>query len=153
MTTDAPEKAPYSRFALALLVGGLIAVGGGAMVLVRAQTEADGVLVPAVVTQVGARQGRFMPVTYRYEASGPDGKARTLEKVVLAPAELVETWAPDRKVQVRVAKSDPERSDLAENGMAAATGLQWLFFGGLATLFGALRLRRRPDEAELRGRN
>lgn len=147
MIATAPQKPRFSRFALALLVGGLIAVGGGSMVLYRAQSGADSVLVPAVVTQVGNRHGRFIPVTYRFEAPGPDGKPRTLDKTVLAPAELAEKWAPDRRVQVRMAKADPARSDLAENNMAMGTGLQWLFFGGLAIVFGALRLRKKPDEA------
>ncbi|MFN3429128.1 MAG: hypothetical protein ACK46X_04145 [Candidatus Sericytochromatia bacterium] len=148
MTATEPQKTRFSRFAMALLVGGLIAVGVGSTSLYRAQAaEADSVLVPAVVTQVGDRQGRFMPVTYRYEAPGPDSKPRQLEKTVMAPVGLVEKWAPERQVQVRMAKADPAQSDLAESGIAVATGLQWMLFGALATVFGTLRLHKKPDEA------
>lgn len=148
MTATDPPKTTFSRFAMALLIGGLIAVGVGSTSLYRAQAaEADSVLVPAVVTQVGDRQGRFMPVTYRYEAPGPDSKPRTLEKTVMAPVGLVEKWAPQRPVQVRIAKANPQQSDLAESGVAAATGLQWLMFGVLATIFGTLRLHKKPEDA------
>jgi hypothetical protein len=148
MTTAAPPKTTFSRFAMALLVGGLIAVGAGSTALYRARAaEADGVIVPAVVTQVGDRQGRYIPVTYRYEAPGPDGKPRPLEKTVMAPVGLVENWAADRKVQVRMARATPEQSDLAESGAAVATGLQWILFGVLATVFGTFRLHKKPDEA------
>lgn len=147
MTETAPPKTTISRFAMALLVGGLIAVGVGSTALYRAQAaEADGVVVPAVVTKVGDRQGRFVPVTYRYEAPGPDGQPRPLEKTVMAPVGLVENWAAERQVQVRMAKANPEQSDLAESGAAVATGMQWILFGVLATVFGTFRLHKKPED-------
>lgn len=146
-TPPAPAAKPvYSRFAIALLVGGLIAVGAGSTALYRANAlEADSIVVPGVVTKVGDRQGRYVSVTYRYTPSGK-GDA-PLEKTVMAHHRLVENWAAERKIQVRVSKSQPAESDLAENNAAVATGLQWIVFGVLATVFGTLRLHKRPEEA------
>lgn len=148
MTDPTTPRPPLSKFAAALLVGGLIAVGAGSTSIYRANAlEADSTLVPGVVTKVGDRQGRHMPVTYRYEVLGPDGKPRRLEKTITAHHSLVENWAADRKVEVRVSRTQPETSDLADNKAAFGTGLQWILFGVVATLFGTLRLRKRPEEA------
>jgi hypothetical protein len=148
MTDATTPRLPLSKFAVTLLIGGLIAVGAGSASIYRANAlEADSTLVPGVVTKVGDRQGRHMPVTYRYEVPGPDGKPRQHEKTITAHHSLVETWGADRQVQVRVSRTQPETSDLAANNAPFSTGLQWILFGVVATIFGTLRLRKRPEEA------
>ena len=142
-TPTTPPQRAYSRFAIALLVGGLLAIGAGSTTLHRANAlEANSTVVSAVVTEVGDRRGRFVPVTYRYEAED-----RQLEKTVMVHHSLVENWAASRQVQARVAKDRPEESDLVENRAPVGSGMQWIVFGVLATGFGTLRLRRRPEEA------
>ena len=146
--TTWPPQRPFSRFAAVLLVGGLIAIGTGANTILQAKALEDhGQVLPAVVTQVGDRHGRFIPVTYRYEAPGPDGQPKTLEKTVMAHHSRVETWGEGRLVEVRAFPDKPEDSNLVENQSDFATGLQWGMFGAVAVFFGAIRLRGRREEA------
>jgi hypothetical protein len=147
-TTWLPRRT-FSWFAAALLVGGLLAVGTGTATILKAKAlEDSGVVLPGVVTQVGDRHGRFIPVTYRYEAPGPDGRPVTLEKTVSAHHSRVENWAAGRKVEVRADQARPTDSNLVENNTDFAAGAQWVLFGVVAVFFGAIRLRSpRPEEA------
>lgn len=147
-TTWLPRRS-FSWFAAALLVGGLLAIGAGTATTLQAKALEDhGVVLPGVVTQVGDRRGRFVPVTYRYEAPGPDGRPVAFEKTVSAHHSRVETWAAGRKVQVRADQARPAESNLVENNSDFAAGAQWILFGVVAVFFGAIRLRApRPEEA------
>ena len=146
-TTWIPPRR-FSRFAAVLLAGGLITFGTGANTIWQAKSLEDhGQVLPAVVTKVGERQGRFIPITYRYEAPGPDGRPKALEKTVMAHHSRVEKWGEGRKVEALAYPDKPEDSNLVENKSDFASGMQWVLFGATATFFGAIRLRGRREEA------